>query len=410
MARTFGVRYLWIDSLCIIQDSVEDWRKESAAMGQIYRNSLCSIGATGSKNSQGGLFFRKNPSAVEPISITVRWNGFPAKSYRLEDLDFWPTRLLDAPLNQRAWVVQERLLAPRMIHFGADQILWECHELDACETYPDGVPSALDQWCSNSKGLDPDIDGARFGSKWCSSNSALHACYLWIQVVEFYSRCKLTRGSDKLIALSGVASHIQKLMDDKYVAGLWRGNLTSLLLWRVSYRRLGELIERPGDYYRAPSLSWASLDAPVRWQAPNLEGSLLDIIDVKLQPLAGNPFGELKTGHMDIRGFLCTAELLAGEKEAGFSCSMRFSFWGHTFETDMADIDVTIDLDTATPKVLCLLVEKGTDHGVIDFTGLILRHTEREERVYARVGIFLLWNEPAVELSVRRDALRPREI
>jgi hypothetical protein len=161
ITRRLGIRYLWVDSLCILQDSIEDWRAESALMGDVYRNSVCNIAATGASNSEEGCFVERSIPLVQPCRTNLAWNGPQEIPYLVANRNFWEENLSDAPLNRRAWVIQERLLAPRVLHFGREQLFWECHMLDACETYPKGLPSCLSSVHTRFKGLDPDIDGKR---------------------------------------------------------------------------------------------------------------------------------------------------------------------------------------------------------------------------------------------------------
>jgi hypothetical protein len=69
IARRLGVRFLWIDSLCIIQDSVEDWVKESSNMGNVYKNSLCNIAATAAPDGRTGCFLQRNPLLARPCRV-----------------------------------------------------------------------------------------------------------------------------------------------------------------------------------------------------------------------------------------------------------------------------------------------------------------------------------------------------
>jgi hypothetical protein len=141
ITRRMQVRYLWIDSLCMMQDSVIDWNYESLLMGLVYRYGLCNIAATSGHDGRAGCFFDRNPLLVQPIgsasyvvrSITSRLTKrkqsvnnklLPGKYcvYRGE----WKEEIENAPLNQRARVVRERLLAPRIMHFSSQQMYWEC--------------------------------------------------------------------------------------------------------------------------------------------------------------------------------------------------------------------------------------------------------------------------------------------
>jgi hypothetical protein len=74
IAKHFGVRYLWIDSLCIVQESDEDWRREAAVMGEVYKHSYCNIAATKAANSTEGCFFTRNPNLIMPTHVTIKWD------------------------------------------------------------------------------------------------------------------------------------------------------------------------------------------------------------------------------------------------------------------------------------------------------------------------------------------------
>lgn len=145
IARRLAVRYLWIDSLCIIQDDLDlaDWLYEATYMMEMYSNAICNISATGSTSSSQGLFHQRDSGLLHINRLDLcldpaLWSegAPPTTNYIVTDFCFWQNKLAKAPLHQRGWVVQERLLAQRVIHFGQDQLFWECQELSACETYP----------------------------------------------------------------------------------------------------------------------------------------------------------------------------------------------------------------------------------------------------------------------------------
>ncbi len=136
VARYLGVRYLWIDSLCIIQDSEQDWERESSLMSQVYSGSYCNIAATAASDGSRGLFFERDTKLIRPIKVMMR-NTF----YNIVDGGLWVRNVEQAPLNRRAWVTQERILAPRTIHFALKQLFWECSGTTACESFPEEFPS-----------------------------------------------------------------------------------------------------------------------------------------------------------------------------------------------------------------------------------------------------------------------------
>lgn len=144
VARRLRVRWLWIDSLCIIQDSADDWRHEAGSMGQIYQNSILTIAALDGADCTRGCFFDRNPSLVECPRIRAQWSPTLtfAEPYLLVNCDVW-NRVCKAPLARRAWCFQERLLSTRMLYFARKQIYWECLAQTACESLPIGLPEIL---------------------------------------------------------------------------------------------------------------------------------------------------------------------------------------------------------------------------------------------------------------------------
>jgi hypothetical protein len=149
VARYLGTKYFWIDSLCIMQNSAEDWERESAQMGKVYSNSLLNIAATSSKDGEGGLFGErpsKLPLKSTACYISSSWTDH-SNSDLLVHLRYLPNgMLLDGPLLSRGWFFQERMMAKRILHFGKQQMYWECNEHDCCETYPAGIPDLWSRW------------------------------------------------------------------------------------------------------------------------------------------------------------------------------------------------------------------------------------------------------------------------
>lgn len=146
IAMLLKISYLWIDSLCIIQDSLADWDQESAIMDDIYRNSYCNISATRAADGRSGCFVKRDPLLIEACKIRAKWTGETWTTLTCLFPDFLSTDFDTEPLNQRAWVVQERLLAPRVLHFCATQLIWECNELTASEAAPLGfqhIPKSM---------------------------------------------------------------------------------------------------------------------------------------------------------------------------------------------------------------------------------------------------------------------------
>jgi hypothetical protein len=137
VARHLGISYIWIDCLCIIQDSVEDWNRESAQMCGVYSGLFCDIAATACSNGTERIVSRHGTPKV-PLKVQIG-----VDKYRGEEQMLWQDLVDDAPLCQRAWVCQERLLCSRNLHFGSNQLLWECDHHLLCETYPAEMPHQI---------------------------------------------------------------------------------------------------------------------------------------------------------------------------------------------------------------------------------------------------------------------------
>lgn len=118
-------------------------------MGEVYKNSFLNVATTGASNSSEACFFARDPSQVIPSLVVIKWDdwdGIKKKMYYVrESKETWRSKLMDAPLSRPAWFLQERLLAPRVLHFGKQQLFWDCYEHNACESYPVGLPAGLSE-------------------------------------------------------------------------------------------------------------------------------------------------------------------------------------------------------------------------------------------------------------------------
>ena len=150
MAIQFCVPYIWIDSMNIFQDSLDDWSREAAVMRDVYSHALCNIAATGASDGFVGLFFERDPDVHCPFWVNIdglrpnarefQSRSYPAGTYGLLPPDAWEDDLELSPLNRRAWVFQERLLSTRVMHFSGFQVFWECLENASSEVFPDALP------------------------------------------------------------------------------------------------------------------------------------------------------------------------------------------------------------------------------------------------------------------------------
>lgn len=125
LTRNLGLRYIWIDSLCIIQDDIQDWKNEAAKMADVYRNAYCTVAATGSHGDQEGMFVERGAQDV----FRMRYDAHDVDlmvTYVDDDISALKELLVDSPLSSRAWTLQEKLLSPRMVQFTRSRAIWEC--------------------------------------------------------------------------------------------------------------------------------------------------------------------------------------------------------------------------------------------------------------------------------------------
>jgi hypothetical protein len=319
VTRYFGERYLWIDTLCIVQDSREDWVKESALMGDIYENGVLNIAATHATGCNSGLFRVRIEAFSAYHRISPSWKFSSSPDYVLLDNDRWTNVIHEnhAPLNSRGWVLQERLLSPRVLHFGDTELFWQCKAKLSSESWPTSFVSmeAVKTHLFSMR-LPPDFT-PRNTEGVDDTEAILNTLHLeWSKIVEHYSSCNLTKGEDKLIALSGLASRLQERLKDEYLAGMWRSCLLDSLLWVAD----PEFHPKRSAEYRAPSWSWASIDGPVGfWGKDWGNDNLISISDVKVFPATENRTGQVLEGYLDLHGILLRASYFGLDSDKLFT-------------------------------------------------------------------------------------------
>jgi hypothetical protein len=406
VVQRLGQRYLWMDSLCITQDSPAHWLKESMLMGEIYANGICNISATASHNGSGGLFFDRNPDDIYPIVVQVKENG-ATRLCSICDPDLWNDNIINSPLNQRAWVCQERLLSRCNLHFAANQVFWECNTTSACETFPATLPpefkqafqkQELNHFISRTEAIPSDVEPRNRPPKF------------WNDIVSIYTSGALTFPTDKLVALGGLAAQMQRISKGEYLAGMWRERLVDQLGWFP----LGEEKEfsDPTEYL-APTWSWASFMQHVGgvWRAPNVEGTMFDIVDAQVELASSNPFGQVKSGRLVIKGKLARAaycETKSGKKRTRqvnvqvddrweLHSSKRFDPMDLLYVTWSTSRDRVLSRDGLLYLLPCYKAkfhmpgqDVNADPGYDDITGLVLVETGNRPGEFFRCGTFFL--------------------
>ena len=260
--RFLGIQYIWIDSICIVQDSHEDWSREAKTMMKVYQQACLNLAATVSSDDKPGLFTKRDGDALisQPFKIS---NGFLDGEYRIVegvmDIFSWEDAIEGAPLNRRGWVLQERLLSPRVAHFTADQVIWDCSQRTASESVPSGLlatPKQKTFWIGRK--LDSEL--------YATPRDEAKILDEWAMMANAYSTCHLTYDSDKFIAIGGITSVFEQLLDRKFFCALTNLHLEIQLLWFCS-----EWDSTPPSRMDiAPSWSWASIKGAIQVPQPGL--------------------------------------------------------------------------------------------------------------------------------------------
>ena len=285
VTRKLGYQYLWIDTLCIVQDDPADWALEASQMAQYYANAALMISATDAPDCETGLF-SSNRSDVSPPLGDSRWFCL-RRSLQSQDVVN-----IFSPLNQRGWTLQEKFLAPRIIHFLRDQMYWECGSEQRWEGYlyhPDDSSELSKKVVQDYFGIIED-DVLRHKTKegpyQTPADVRLHK---WHDCVAHYTSRSLTHNSDKLAAMAGLAERFAHPSLGDYLAGHWEYDFFSSLAWIRQTMNLSSMcsegfkamksdVMRIDSTYRAPSWSWSSTDVPI-CLAENVE------VDYKRPPI-----------------------------------------------------------------------------------------------------------------------------
>jgi hypothetical protein len=206
--RRTGLRYIWIDSLCIVQDSKEDWMNQSMQMAEIYRNAYITLAATKSSDGDGGLFTYGSPMDQDhPLMISLRESTSTVVTSTAEKQIFVRQKLThfqrepeQYPLVNCGWVYQERFLLPRVVHFRHKELAWECQERVTCECAQprsfegaeDIRANAFNYWALADMPKDVGEDRTPITK-------------MWHRLAEDYTRLSLSEPSDIWPTVGGLA-------------------------------------------------------------------------------------------------------------------------------------------------------------------------------------------------------------
>ncbi|CZR70075.1 uncharacterized protein PAC_19976 [Phialocephala subalpina] len=360
-----GIQYLWIDSLCIIQDDLEDWQEEAARMSSIYQGSFITIAATGSSDSQGGLMAPPKPMLCVNVPDTNHETNELIESHNSKSLVLdlmehknyiWKhkTALWESPLSKRGWVLQELVLSPRTVHFAYDQLYWQCRGTFTNE-------SSFVPW-ENFESLKhySDIQNPKFrlGQKAFYPDD-----HFWWQWIVDYSTRSFTFPRDRIAAIAGITDYHHQITGKSPILGLWAESLYYDLGWSPAppCEQKSPLRRIDGESQGiSPPRSINVVDWEVKWSNQPFTSSLLEtrlVVSGYFRPVPKSTF----------EGFL-------------------------EFISRVADVflpDPSIEFDEDETIILLLLYVKKEWDGVVQENFLAISSVSNRQKLgqYRRLGI-----------------------
>ena len=419
------VRWLWIDSLCILQDSKEDWQQEAPMMYDVYKNALLNISADDSPDTRGGCFRERDPLAVLPMHL--EFAGSDGRPFFLipHQSDIFSS-VNEAPLAKRGWVFQERQLSRRVLHFTSHELMWECcadAPYFASETFPEGSPfptafNGKPKFLSHTNLRD------------LTRLPELYAT--WDLLCREYTTKHFSHKRDKLVALSGLAQEFAAAFPhDQYVAGMWRSTLPESLLWQ------SDSSARPfpteGHEYVAPSWSWASIDgiadplSVLDKDCPRYP--LVDILYINTKPVVpSNPTGLLRSASISLACFLRPIEIrpdyekkrwtmmamMSGGKahrlifknSKGHETASMDSFFRNSFAYSLdAELGEDSGPESVSGHFLPLCVSPQEEKVPVFLSGLIVQAVAGRRETFRRVGVLYVYGKHCLKVKYEAKPL-----
>jgi hypothetical protein len=298
VTRKLGIRYLWVDALCIIQDDDNDKRQEIDSMGEVYKNSTVTISAAKAKRVADGFLDLVVPWNICRLPFSIEDHGVGA---------VWITQKVrreakaTEPLLTRGWAFQELLLSPRVILFDDFQATWNCHTDEFRQLVPEYV-----NYSSHTIGLSTR-DFSRIKLRRQQPDGL---AMTWMTMVRQYSILDLTLFEDRLPALSGIVKELHSIWEDQYIAGFWKSSILQQLGWYRTRSPTGLMPFSHIDTSKRiglPSWSWKSAPFPVSmgiWTHEKPEvATILHGYEIRLQSDQA-PFGEVVEATLHLSGKL----------------------------------------------------------------------------------------------------------
>lgn len=420
VARALGFQWLWIDALCIVQDSDAEKAAEINRMHQIFRSSALTLFAAAGDNADAGLSSRRDPRQAKPCMLELR-NTVPLGNNERVDslvlLKDWHAGLCDKPLYDRAWVLQEEMFASRHLVFSPKLLGFRCF----CGTSNEGEPNLTPPFASIQ-----DLS-TRNATQFVESLLEIKLRLLqqdhlppllppsrsnffedWYDLVWMYTSRSLTSSHDILPALAGLANAFRERHKWTYVLGLWREDLPKGLFWDAERganngAKVSEISEEATESSRFPSWSWCSVwGRPVGFFHQTMESDpVLTVQDMQFYD--GSDVTSITLPSLKLTGRVRSARIGGGLQENGDPAETT-SVAACLHDTTTGDVVGRVHFDTRRdvkppgPVVYCLLIltrPKPSDYETDRWTlgCLALVPIEGSSEVFRRVGLAYITEE-----------------
>ena len=310
VTHKLGIRYLWVDALCIIQDSAEDKTRELADMAHIYRDSYVTISVLSAYRADAGFLPDEHPIIELPFHTSEGSLGRMRLKYsipRQSRSRGYKHQVVEShsPLDQRGWCFQESILSPRKLIFQPPHVRYDCRSWSRDLTRPSAMDfSPQSPYRVDEHTLHPASEIRRTANMGETDDEQLYD--LWCGMLTEYSRRQISVPADKLVAFSSVVEEFQFLMKDDYRAGVWKRRLIDNILWEI-FREPDEALPSRPQNYRAPTWSWASVDGMVMphrshmFELPSTEYEA-EILSCDVTPKSSvHPLGEIMDAKLTMK-------------------------------------------------------------------------------------------------------------
>lgn len=396
ITRNLGFRYLWVDALCIIQDSEEDWQREASTMRNVYRRAALTLAVAAAEDHSSGIFTSRESHSIHPMLLEDLVMPQTVRSYFDGDGYMYILPSIPklshgirpkGPLDERKWILQEQLLSPHILYYGQGELFWDCITVSASESSPISAPPPVD-------GELAEIWALKLIRRALAKATILHLHdkhfqEAWLQVTINYSRRKSTKQSDTLIALEGVMEGLQYIFKAEPFAGMWKQELWKQLTWWIDSPPATKVQDEEGDVFQAPSWSWLNARSAIsyrntiRTQSPDFEHLTSSVKVVELSTTS-NSSRSKTSGTLRLQGdifpyHLTKQDLMTPETKIWRRFKGNKGRWllDYAMGTEIAEVGMDVQClvlaeDDMLQMLVCLcLVETGAVDGTFRRVGLV---------------------------------------